>query len=89
MRSNGPVSLSESMKSSSSSKDINEAYSTKQVHKSLLPLNEKCIFENVSLVVVKMNICTMKVQQPTRCAIDQYDHSHHDKQHSVLGHSGL
>ncbi|WZZ14260.1 hypothetical protein YC2023_107349 [Brassica napus] len=30
-------------------------------HKSLLPLNEECIFENVSLVAVKMKSATMKV----------------------------
>ena len=32
-----------------------------QEHKSLLPLNEECIFENISLVVVKMKSGTMKV----------------------------
>ena len=31
------------------------------MYKSLLPLNEECIFENVSLVVVKMKSGTMKV----------------------------
>ncbi|WZY76413.1 hypothetical protein YC2023_022797 [Brassica napus] len=36
-------------------------------HKSLLPLNEKCVFENVSLVVVKMKSGTMKVvNMPTK-----------------------
>ena len=33
----------------------------KQMYKSLLPLNEECIFENVSLVVVKMKSGTIKV----------------------------
>ena len=33
----------------------------KQWYKSLLPLNEKCIFENVLLVVVKIKSGTMKV----------------------------
>ena len=32
-----------------------------QGYKSLLPLNEECIFENVPLVVVKMKNGTMKV----------------------------
>ena len=32
-----------------------------QGYKSLLPLNEECIFENISLVVVKMKNGTMKV----------------------------
>ena len=31
-----------------------------QVYKSLLPLNEKCIFENVPLVVAKMKSGTLK-----------------------------
>ena len=32
----------------------------KQGYKSLLPLNEECIFENVSLMVVNMKSGTMK-----------------------------
>ena len=32
-----------------------------QVYKSLLPLNEKCIFENVPLMVVKTKNGTLKV----------------------------
>ena len=32
-----------------------------QGYNSFLPLNEECIFENVSLVVVKMKSGTMKV----------------------------
>ena len=32
-----------------------------QGYKSILPLNEKCIFENIFLVVVKMKSGTMKV----------------------------
>ena len=32
-----------------------------QDHKTLLPLNEESIFENVSLVVVKIKSDTMKV----------------------------
>ena len=31
------------------------------MYKSLLPLNEKCIFENIHLVVVKMKSGTMEV----------------------------
>ncbi|WZZ27877.1 hypothetical protein YC2023_011278 [Brassica napus] len=38
-------------------------------YKSLLPLNEECIFENISLMVVKMKSGTMKVL-PLRVLID-------------------
>ncbi|WZZ87325.1 hypothetical protein YC2023_115904 [Brassica napus] len=45
----------------------------KQGHKSLLPLNEECIFENVPLVVVKMKRGSIKVthvwQVGTLCSL--------------------